>query len=75
MNGVEPPTRKMIEENTWGIYVKQLDKNKIHRIVEDELSIPVSDLPNVAAGNRHEDQAGITGLPWISCTGKGLLNY
>ena len=33
-------TRSMIEKNTWGINVKQLDKNKIHNIVEDELAFP-----------------------------------
>jgi hypothetical protein len=31
VNGVKPPTRKMITENTWGIYVPNLDKERESR--------------------------------------------
>lgn len=33
VNGVAPPTRKMINANTWGIYVPNLEKNEAEELL------------------------------------------
>ena len=65
-------TREMIENNTWGINVAQLDKNRANRLIDKALAEDFNELPDVrelnhkkhafdwlAAGNDPEDGAGI----------------
>ena len=73
VNGVEPPTREMIENNTWGINVAQLDKNRANRLIDKALAEDFTELPEFdrypvegrtstwdwAAGNDPEDFKGM----------------
>jgi hypothetical protein len=59
VNGVEPVTMDMVEKSTWGFNVAKLKEIKALDLHER-----CHKAARATFGTRHEDQAGITGLPW-----------